>query len=75
MKQADHDTQLENVIVSHDDTAGCCEPANHYLLRLILWTVVWQTAARLRRISQTFAPFRRPVSPLAASRRRHTQPH
>ena len=27
VKQADHDTQLDNVIVSHEATAGCCEPA------------------------------------------------
>ena len=28
VKQADHETQLDNVIVSHDDTAGCCAPAS-----------------------------------------------
>jgi len=27
VKQADHETQLENVIVSSDDTSSCCEPA------------------------------------------------
>ena len=27
VKQADHDSQLENVIVSHEETAGCCQPA------------------------------------------------
>ena len=28
VKQADHETQLDNVIVSHDDTADCCAPAS-----------------------------------------------
>jgi catechol 2,3-dioxygenase-like lactoylglutathione lyase family enzyme len=27
VKQADHETQLENVVVGRDDTSGCCAPA------------------------------------------------
>jgi catechol 2,3-dioxygenase-like lactoylglutathione lyase family enzyme len=27
VKQADHETQLENVVVSSDDTSSCCPPA------------------------------------------------
>ena len=27
VKQADHETQLENVVVDHEETADCCTPA------------------------------------------------